>query len=61
MTLDNGTASANIAVTAGSQTISAPVVLDGSVVAAPAAGSRLTISGPISGTGGALTLNGAGP
>jgi autotransporter-associated beta strand protein len=60
LTLDNGTASVNIAVAAGSQTISAPVVLESNVVVAPAAGSRLTMSGPISGTGGALALNGAG-
>ncbi len=57
--LENGTASANIAVV-GSQTISTPVVLDSSVEVVPTAGSQLTISGPISGTGTSLTLNGDG-
>ena len=58
--LDNGTASANIAIAEGRQTISVPVVLDSSVVVLPAAGSQLTISGPISGEGSSLTLDGNG-
>ena len=56
--LDNGTTSANIAVSAGNQTIDAPVVLNSNVVVVPAAGSRLTVSGSIGGTGSSLTLDG---
>ena len=60
LTLDNGTATASIAVAAGSQTISAPVALESNVVVVPAAGSQLTISGAISGAGSSLTLDGSG-
>ncbi|MGO9110783.1 MAG: beta strand repeat-containing protein, partial [Thermoguttaceae bacterium] len=58
--LNNGTNSANIVVSAGSQTISAPLLLDSNVVVVPTAGSQLTISGPISGAGSSLTLEGGG-
>ena len=58
--LNNGGNSASIAVSAGSQEISAPLALDSSVLVTPVAGSRLGISGSISGPGSALTLNGSG-
>ena len=58
--LDNGGNSASIAVSAGNQTISAPVGLVSSVVVTPAASSQLTISGGISGAGSSLTMNGGG-
>jgi autotransporter-associated beta strand protein len=58
--LDNGISSANITVSAGSQTISAPMALTSSVMVLPATGSQLTLSGPIGGTGSSLTLDGGG-
>ena len=56
--LDNGGNDASLAVPAGSQTIAAPLALDSSVSIVAAAGSRLAISGPISGVGSSLTLGG---
>ena len=58
--LNNGGNSASIAVSGGSQEISAPLALDSSVLVAPVAGSRLGISGSVSGPGSSLTLNGSG-
>jgi autotransporter-associated beta strand protein len=58
--LANGGNSASIAVSGGSQAISAPLALDSSVLVNPVAGSALGISGPISGPGSSLTLNGPG-
>ena len=58
--LSNGANSASIAVSAGNQTINAPVGLVGSVVVTPAASSQLTISSAISGAGSSLTVNGGG-
>ncbi|MGA2256994.1 MAG: fibronectin type III domain-containing protein [Thermoguttaceae bacterium] len=54
--LNNGGNNASITVSAGSHTISAPLVLDSSVLISPAAGSALAISGAISGTGTSLTV-----
>ena len=58
--LNDASSNATITVSAGSQTIAAPLALDSSVLVAPASGSRLAISGPISGTGSSLTLGGLG-
>jgi hypothetical protein len=58
--LNNGSSSAAITVAAGKQVISAPVALASNVVVSPAAGSQLTISGGISGTGQSLTVAGPG-
>jgi autotransporter-associated beta strand protein len=56
----NGANPATLTVVAGSSdTISAPVVLDSNVTVLPAAGSQLTISAGISGTG-ALTIDDQG-
>jgi autotransporter-associated beta strand protein len=52
----NGGNMAAITVSAGSQTISAPVDLLSGLVISPAAGSQLTISGGISGAGQSLTV-----
>ena len=57
--LANGGTSASITVSSGSDTISAPLSLDSNVTVLPAAGSQLTISGRISGSG-ALTVNNPG-
>jgi autotransporter-associated beta strand protein len=57
--LADGGNSASITVSSGSHTISAPVELDSSLAVLPAAGSRLTISGGITGAG-ALTVDDAG-
>ncbi len=54
-----GASSATITVASGDQTIGAPVQLDSSLIVAPVAGTRLTISGGITGAGG-LTVNDAG-
>ena len=58
--LNNRSSNATITVSAGSQTIAAPLALDSSVSIVAAAGSRLAISGPISGGGSSLTLGGGG-
>jgi autotransporter-associated beta strand protein len=58
--LDNGENSASIAVSEGSQAISAPLALDSSVLITPVSGSSLTISGVISGAGASLTQDGPG-
>jgi len=58
--LDNGGSSASVTVSSGSHTISAPVVLDSSLLIAPASGSALTISGAISGMDASLTVSGQG-
>ena len=58
--LNNGSSNTTITVSVGNQTIAAPLALDSSVLVAPAAGSRLAISGPISGPGFSLTLGGGG-
>jgi autotransporter-associated beta strand protein len=52
--------SADIAVVAGSHTISAPLMLDDNLVITPSLGASLAISGPISGAGKSLTVNGPG-
>ena len=57
--LDNGASPATLTVSAGSDTISAPVALASNVTVLPAAGSQLTISGGISGAG-ALAVNDQG-
>ncbi len=60
LNIDNGPAAAVVTVAAGSHTIAAPVVLDSNTnVAANNAGDMLTVSGPVSGSGG-LTAGGAG-
>ena len=58
--LDNGSSSAAITVAAGSQTISAPILLSSNLVISPVAGSQLTLSGGISGAGQTLTVNDQG-
>ena len=60
LNMDNGPAAAAITVAAGSHVIAAPVVLDSSTsVTVNNAGDTLTVSGPISGSGG-LTKSGPG-
>ncbi len=58
--LANGSATAAVTVAAGTQTISAPVVLDSNVTISAAAGTVLTVSGPITVNGHTITVNGAG-
>ena len=60
--LNNGSSNATITVSAGSQTIAAPVVLENNVNVAVAGGTSLTISGGIGQSGGSqgLTLSGGG-
>ncbi len=58
--LSNSGSNAEITVAAGSQTISAAVELASSVVVSPAAGSKLTISGRVTGEGESLSVNGPG-
>ena len=62
MQLNNGSSNATITVSAGSQTIDAPVVLGNNVNVTAAGGSGLTISGAIGQSGGsqALILSGSG-
>ena len=58
--LANGASPATLTVSAGSDTISAPVALDSNVIVLPAAGSQLTISGGISGAGQSLSVSDQG-
>ena len=58
--LANGASPATLTVTAGSHTIAAPLALDSNELVTPAADSSLTLSGPISGAGSSLTLDGSG-
>jgi fibronectin-binding autotransporter adhesin len=58
--LANGASPATLTVAAGSHTISAPLTLGSNVTVVPAAGSRLTVSGGVSGAGKSLTVNGNG-
>jgi autotransporter-associated beta strand protein len=58
--LANGSASASITVAAGKQAINAPVAMTSNLVVTPAAGSQLTLSGGISGTGQSLLVNAPG-
>ena len=60
--LNSGSSNATIMVSAGSQTIDAPVVLENNVNVTVAGGTSLTISGGIGQSGGsqALTLTGSG-
>ena len=58
--LANGGNSASITVSSGSQTISAPLALGSNLAVLPAAGSRLTVTGGISGAGQSLNVNGGG-
>ena len=58
--LNNGSSNATITVSAGSQTIDAPVQLFSNTAIAPAASATLNISGPISGAASSLTLDGGG-
>ncbi len=60
MLLDNGLSQATIAVSAGSDTIAAPLTVASNLVVTAAAGSILTISGGITGGSNSLTLNGPG-
>jgi autotransporter-associated beta strand protein len=52
--------SASITVAAGKQAINAPVAMTSNLVVTPAAGSQLTLSGGISGTGQSLLVNAPG-
>ena len=60
--LNNGSSNATITVSAGSQTIAAPVVLESNVNVTLAGGTSLAISGGIGQSGGSqgLTLSGSG-
>ena len=62
MTFSNSGSNSLINVLSGSQTISAPVVLAGSLTVNPSQGATLNISGTVSQSGGnqPLTLNGPG-
>ena len=58
--MNGGSAAAAVTVAAGSPTLSAPLVLDGATnVAVSNSSGTLTISGPVSGSGG-LTMTGSG-
>ena len=59
LTLSATSGVALVTVSAGSQTIAAPLMLASSANFAPASGTQLTLSGAIGGTGG-LSLTGAG-
>ena len=58
--LNNGASPATIAVAAGSDTISAPLVLGSNLLIDPAPGNTLNLSGAISGAGKSLTVGQAG-
>ena len=60
LTLDNGIASAALAVVLGDHLINAPVRLNGPANLAPAAGTSLTLAGIVSGLGKSLSMVGAG-
>ncbi len=62
LTLSNGTAAVSIANSGGNQTIAVPLVLNADLTVTTTTGSRLTISGPISGTspGKTVALSGSG-
>jgi autotransporter-associated beta strand protein len=60
LTLDNGIASAALAVVLGDHLINAPVRLNGPANLAPAAGTSLTLTGIVSGLGKSLSMVGAG-
>jgi len=60
LNMDNGASAASVTVAAGSHVIAAPVVLNSNTnVAVNNAGDTLTVSGPVSGSGG-LTTSGGG-
>ena len=59
LNLSNGTNSAVVTVSSGTQSITAPITLSSNSSFAPVAGSQLTLSGAIGGTG-ALLLSDAG-
>ena len=58
--LANGSAGAAVTVAAGAQTISAPLVLESNVTISAAAGTLLTVSGPITVNGHTITVIGPG-
>jgi hypothetical protein len=58
--LSNGSAAATVTVVDGTQTISAPVVLDSNVTFSAAANTVLTVSGPITVNGHTITVIGPG-
>ncbi len=60
ITLDNGVASASIAVTNGTHTLAAPLALTGNLSATAASGTALTISGNISGASKGVIVTGLG-
>lgn len=60
LTLDNGIASAALAVVLGDHLINAPVRLNGPANLAPVAGTSLTLAGIVSGLGKSLSMVGAG-
>jgi autotransporter-associated beta strand protein len=60
LNLSNGASPATIAVTSGSDTISSPVSLNSGLNVSAAAGTMLTITGAISGSGQSATLTGPG-
>jgi autotransporter-associated beta strand protein len=58
--LNNGSSMATVTVSAGSQSITAPVQLLSNTAIDPAASATLTISGAVSGAGSSLVLDGSG-
>ena len=58
--LANGSAAAAVTVTAGTQTITAPVVLDSNITISAAAGTLLNVTGPITANGHTITVTGPG-
>jgi hypothetical protein len=58
--LANGSATATVNVVAGTQTITAPVVLDSNITISAADKTVLTFSGPITVNGHTITVNGPG-
>jgi autotransporter-associated beta strand protein len=60
LSLTNSAGSGSLTVSAGSQTIGAPLVLGSNLLVLPAAGSALTISGAISGQAASVTVSDLG-
>ena len=58
--LANGSSSAAVTVAAGTQTISAPIMLDSNVTISAAAATVLTVSGPVTVNGHSITVTGSG-
>ena len=60
LSLYNDASAFAVSISGGNQTIAVPVAVDGNLAVTAAAGSSLTFSGPISGTGKAICFSGGG-